>query len=89
MSLAVMKITFGMALFMVNVCMVLVIITIPAVVVTPVPATVMYGFTSMPPAMVPVVFARMTNFAEITAPIMRSITVVVLDTHSTRLPYET
>ncbi len=89
MSLAVMKITLRVALFMVYVCMVFVVVTIPAVIVTPVPAIVASIFASMPLAMAPLVFACMAIFTEIVAPIMISITRVVLDERLTSLRYET
>ncbi len=81
--LAAMKVTLRVSLLMVDVRMIAVIITIPAVVATPVPAIVPYKFASMLPAMAPSVFTCMTDFAEIVAPIVTSIIIVVLDDHPT------
>ena len=87
MSLAVMKITLRVALFMVYVCMVFVIVTIPAVIVTPVPAIVPYSAASMLPVMLPLVFKGMAKRAvvAIIVPIIFSIMIVVLDDCSTRV----
>ena len=88
-SLAAMKITVSVPLLMVRVCMVFVIVTIPAAIVTPVPAIVLYKFASMLPAMVSLVSTCMANFTEIVAPIITSITIVVLDDRSTGFREET
>ncbi len=83
--LAVMKVTVTVSLVVVHVCMILVVVAVPAGVVTPVPAVVPSGITSVLPAMLPLVFTRMTNIALVTvvAPLMSSITIVERDERST------
>ena len=78
-----MKIIFDVPLFMVKVCMISIVVAIPAAVVAPVPASVPYRLASMLLAMVPFVFIRMANFTEIIAPIVTPITIVVVDDRST------
>lgn len=74
-----MKVPVTVSLIMMNVCMIIVIVAVPAVIVTPMPAT--YNIASMLLAMLLLVFACMTNSVavSIVAPIILSITIVVLD----------
>ena len=81
--LAAMKVTVAVSLVMVGVCMILAVVTVPAVVVTPVPAVVPDKLSSMLPAMVPLVLTFVANFAEIAAPVITSINIVVLYGHQT------
>jgi hypothetical protein len=82
-----MKITVTAALVMVQVRMVFVVVTVPAIVVTPVPAIVPYSAASMLPVMLPLVFKGMTKRAvvAIIVPIISSIIIVVVDDCSTRV----
>ncbi len=88
--LAAMRVAVAVSLFMVDICMILGVIAIPAVVVTPVPAIVSYKFTSMLLAMVPLVFTSMTNIAVVTivAPDIAPKTIIVLDDRSTDSRYK-
>ena len=83
--LAAMKVAVAVSLFMVDICMILVVITIPAVVVTPVPAIVCYKFASMLPAMLALVFACMRTFAvgTIAAPFIAPKTIIISDDRPT------
>ena len=83
--LAAMKVAVAVSLLMVDICMILRVIAIPAVVVTPVPAIVSYQFASMPLAMIPLVFTCMKNIAVVTiaAPFIAPKTIIISDDRST------
>ena len=89
--LTAMKVTVTVSLVVVHVCMIFVVVAVPAVVITPVPAVVPSGITSVLPAMLPLVFTRMTNitFVAVVAPLMSSMTIVERDERSTDVECKT
>ncbi len=89
--LTAMKVTVTVSLVVVHVCMILVVVAVPAGVVTPVPAVVPSGITPVLPAMLPLVFTRMMNITNVAvvAPLMPSITIVECDKRSTNVECKT
>ena len=89
--LTMMKVTVTVSLVVVHVCMILVVVAVPTGVVTPVPAVVLSGITPVLPAMLPLVFTRMTNITivAVVAPLMSSITIVECDKRSTKVECKT
>ncbi len=79
--LAAMEITFGMPLIVVNVRMISIIVSIPAIIIPPVPAFMPDPFASMLLAMVPPVFVRVANFTEKVLPVITLKTIIVGDDH--------
>lgn len=91
MPLAAMRVTVTASLVVVHVCMIFVVVAVPAAVVTRAPTVVPSGITSVLPAMLPLVFTRMTNITivAVVAPFMSSITIVERDERSTDVECKT